>query len=94
MNAQRELHILVLNRGSSSVKFGLYQVFALHTQPLVSAEAESIGSEVALFHANDFDRDLVAARGRCGPAKGTRLSALRGRESTPECPMRAIYSGH
>jgi acetate kinase len=53
VKAQRELHVLALNSGSSSLKFGLYQVRSLHTQRLVSGEAESIGKEAAIFHAED-----------------------------------------
>jgi len=45
--------VLALNSGSSSLKFGLYQVRSLHTQRLVSGEAESIGKEAAIFHAED-----------------------------------------
>ena len=51
MNAERELHVLALNSGSSSLKFGLYQVRSLGTQRLVSGEAESIGTAAAVFHA-------------------------------------------
>ena len=53
MNAERELHVLALNSGSSSLKFGLYRVHSLHTQRLISGEAESIGEEAAVFHAED-----------------------------------------
>jgi acetate kinase len=51
VNAERELHVLALNSGSSSLKFGLYQVRSLGTQRLVSGEAESIGTAAAVFHA-------------------------------------------
>jgi acetate kinase len=53
VNAQRELHVLALNSGSSSLKFGLYRVRSLHTQRLVTGEAESFGEETAVFHAED-----------------------------------------
>lgn len=53
MNAKRELHVLALNSGSSSLKFGLYCVNSLQTQRLMCGEAESIGEEAALFHAED-----------------------------------------
>jgi acetate kinase len=53
VNAERQLHVLALNSGSSSLKFGLYRVRSLQTQRLVSGEAESIGEEAALFHAED-----------------------------------------
>jgi len=53
MNAEPRLHVLALNSGSSSLKFGLYLVGPLHTQRLVSGEAESIGMAAAVFHAED-----------------------------------------
>ena len=53
MDATLDVHVLALNSGSSSLKFGLYRVNSLHTQRLVSGEAESIGEEEATFHAVD-----------------------------------------
>ena len=53
MNAEQELHVLALNSGSSSLKFGLYRVRSLHAQRLICGEAESIGGEAAVFHAED-----------------------------------------
>jgi len=53
VNAERELHVLALNSGSSSLKFGLYRVLSLQTQRLVSGEAESIGEAAAVLHAED-----------------------------------------
>lgn len=53
MNAERELHVLALNSGSSSLKFGLYRVHSLQTQGLICGEAESIGKAAAVFHAED-----------------------------------------
>jgi acetate kinase len=51
VNAERELHVLALNSGSSSLKFGLYRVHSLQTQRLIAGEAESIGEQKAVFHA-------------------------------------------
>jgi acetate kinase len=53
VNAERELHVLALNSGSSSLKFGLYRVHSLQTRRLIAGEAESIGEEKAVFHAED-----------------------------------------
>jgi acetate kinase len=53
VNAERELHVLALNSGSSSLKFGLYRVQSLQTHRLICGEAESIGKEAAVFHAED-----------------------------------------
>lgn len=51
MSAQRERYVLALNSGSSSLKFGLYRVHSLQTRRLIAGEAESIGEEAAVFHA-------------------------------------------
>ena len=53
MNAEQELHVLALNSGSSSLKFGLYRVHALQALRLITGEAESIGEGAAVFHAED-----------------------------------------
>ena len=53
MNAERELYVLALNSGSSSLKFGLYRVHSLLTRRLIAGEAESIGEEKAVFRAED-----------------------------------------
>ena len=53
MRAQRELYVLALNSGSSSLKFGLYRVQSSLTRRLITGEAESIGEEAAVFHAED-----------------------------------------
>jgi acetate kinase len=45
--------ILALNSGSSSLKFGLYQVGSARTDMLLSGEAESIGDNDGKFSAND-----------------------------------------
>ena len=49
----RELHVLALNSGSSSLKFGLYRVGSPHTQMLISGEAGSIGTQSGSFEALD-----------------------------------------
>jgi acetate kinase len=51
-----ELHVLALNSGSSSLKFGLYRVGPLQTQMLISGMAGSIGSQNGTFEAGDSRR--------------------------------------
>ena len=48
-----ELKVLVLNSGSSSLKFGLYRVGPLRTVMLISGEAEEIGEAKSKFHTKD-----------------------------------------
>lgn len=45
--------ILALNSGSSSLKFGLYQVNEDEAEILISGEVEAIGNETARFEASD-----------------------------------------
>ena len=54
MNTKPDLHVLALNSGSSSLKFGLYRVNALETRRLIGGEAESIGETQGDFHAEDI----------------------------------------
>jgi len=48
-----DLHVLVLNTGSSSLKFGLYRVCAGGTNRVITGEAEAIGEKTCTFHAQD-----------------------------------------
>ena len=52
-NADAEPHVLALNSGSSSLKFGLYRVRGVDTVCLLSGEAEGLGETGASFHATD-----------------------------------------
>jgi acetate kinase len=50
------MHVLALNSGSSSLKFGLYSMCQAGVSCLLAGEAESIGEPNASFHANDVRR--------------------------------------
>ncbi len=52
-NVDRETHILTLNSGSSSLKFGLYRVSSSCMDCIVTGEAERIGDDASIFHAVD-----------------------------------------
>ncbi len=59
----RDLDVLALNSGSSSLKFGLYRVGASRTETLLSGAAEAIGDAAAGFQAQDaHGRGLVSER--------------------------------
>lgn len=49
----RELNVLALNSGSSSLKFGLYQVRSSRIELLIGGEAASIGAANSKFNAHD-----------------------------------------
>jgi acetate kinase len=51
--------VLALNSGSSSLKFGLYQVESSIPRVLLSGEAESIGDRQGKFWAKANDKQLV-----------------------------------
>jgi acetate kinase len=51
--ASQALHVLALNSGSSSLKFGLYRVGPSQTQALLAGEAGSIGSQIGKLEAQD-----------------------------------------
>ena len=48
-----EAHVLALNSGSSSLKFGLYQVSGTATLCLLSGESQGLGEAAASFHVTD-----------------------------------------
>jgi len=56
---ERALHVLALNSGSSSLKFGLYRVRAGSTDPVITGEAEAIGEKTGAFHAKDSHGDTL-----------------------------------
>jgi acetate kinase len=55
----RELRVLALNSGSSSLKFGLYRVSRDRAEGLVSGEAGGIGQVAGGFHARDGRGELL-----------------------------------
>ena len=57
----RELTVLALNSGSSSLKFGLYRVGSADARMLLSGQAESIGGGEARFSAHDSRRTEVVS---------------------------------
>ncbi|KAF3997651.1 acetate/propionate family kinase [Glaciimonas immobilis] len=48
-----DYHVLALNSGSSSLKFGLYRVGPLQAEVMLSGEADAIGDEKGTFCARD-----------------------------------------
>ena len=58
-DANRELHVLAFNSGSSSLKFGLYLVSSSRLQRLISGEADGLGQEKGHFHVEDVNGNTV-----------------------------------
>jgi acetate kinase len=59
--------VLVLNSGSSSLKFGLYQVDATGTECLLSGEAGSFGDNEGRIAAIDVQGNLLLSETLSGP---------------------------
>jgi acetate kinase len=55
-------HVLALNSGSSSLKFGLYRVGSSQVDTLIAAEAEAIGQGKSRFHAQDARRNVLLSK--------------------------------
>ena len=52
-DADRDLHALALNSGSSSLKFGLYRIRGTEITRVLDGEAEGRGLQPGSFHAKD-----------------------------------------
>jgi acetate kinase len=52
-------HVLALNSGSSSLKFGLYRVGSSQVDMLICGEAEAIGQGESRFHVQDARRNVL-----------------------------------
>jgi acetate kinase len=63
------LHVLALNSGSSSLKFGLYRVRSMETERLLGGEAESIGEATGDFHAEDAAGRLLLSESAALPSQ-------------------------
>jgi acetate kinase len=59
-----ELHVLALNAGSASLKFGLFRVTAHAVGPVLTGEAESLGGGSGAFHAADSAGVVVLRESR------------------------------
>jgi acetate kinase len=55
-------HVLALNSGSSSLKFGLYRVGSSQVDMLISGEAEAIGRGESRFHVQDARRNVLLSK--------------------------------
>jgi acetate kinase len=98
VNAEGELHVLALNSGSSSLKFGLYRVHSLQTERLICGEAESIGEEAAVFHAEDPQGNSLLRESAALPSQKeavTRIARLLTDLKTlvPQCIGHRIVHG-
>ncbi len=59
MNSERHLHVLALNSGSSSLKFGLYDVGSSSVERLLAGELEIIDEKQSIFHVVNESGDAI-----------------------------------
>jgi acetate kinase len=69
MMKPRELNVLALNSGSSSLKFALYRVTSSVTDMLMSGEAGSIGAPKGKFEAQDAHRETFLSEASAIPTQ-------------------------
>jgi acetate kinase len=74
-DAETGRHILALNSGSSSLKFGLYCIGSSRTETLICGEAQSIGKKNAEFHALDSRGTKLLSE--TNPIPGQREAIIR-----------------
>ncbi len=68
--------ILVLNSGSSSLKFGIYRRSEKDEEPLLTGAADGIGRRNGTFHIRSSDGDLLVERESLLESQGDALSTL------------------
>lgn len=69
MKPKPDCHVLALNSGSSSLKFGLYCVGSSLTEVLLSGEAESIGDEKGNFCVRDSRQNILLSEAVSFPSQ-------------------------
>ena len=80
------MHVLALNSGSSSLKFGLYRVGSSQTETVLAGEAEAIGAHQSRFFAADSRRNELVTETAPIPSHGEaiiRIGRLLADSGTP-----------
>jgi acetate kinase len=83
----REVNVLALNSGSSSLKFGLYAVGSSRTGILISGEAASIGAPQGKFQAQDAGKKSLCSETTALPTQ--REAIVRIADLIADCDMPA-----
>jgi acetate kinase len=68
--------VLVLNSGSSSLKFGVYRLGVIDVEPVLSGSAEGIGRKDGTFHIRSSDGTLLEKRESILESQGEALASL------------------
>jgi acetate kinase len=93
------LHIVALNSGSSSLKFGLYAVLGAHAAQVVSGQVRGIGQAKSSFEATDASGRVLCSESAALPtvaeavARFARLLADRGAPAPQAVGHRVVHGG-
>ncbi len=74
--AKKDGLILVLNSGSSSLKFGIYKPGATDEEPLLTGSADGIGRDNGSLHIRSSDGTSLLQRDRTHESQSDALAAL------------------
>jgi acetate kinase len=85
-DAEPGMTVLALNSGSSSLKFGLYQVGSSRTDMLMSGEAEAIGDKAGKFSAQDRRGHILLSETVAIADQGQAISRIGGVLSDAKLP--------
>jgi acetate kinase len=91
--------ILVLNSGSSSLKFGVYRRGATDEEPLLTGTAEGIGRKNGQLHIRSSDGNMLVTRERVHESQRLAFAALAEaiKEHIPAVPVavghRIVHGG-
>src|SRR5579862_8792777 len=97
--ATKDGPILVLNSGSSSLKFGIYRPGWRDEEPVLTGGAEGIGRGNGALHIRSADGKVILQRERIHESQGDALGALAAaiREHTDDTPAavghRVVHGG-
>src|ERR1022692_513899 len=81
--AKNDGPILVLNSGSSSLKFGIYQPGATDEEPLLTGSAEGIGRDNGTLHIRSSDGKPLLQRDCIHESQSDALGALAAVKASP-----------
>ena len=84
-HTKSQLNVLALNTGSSSLKFGLYDVGASRIERLLSGEVVSIGDKSTRCNAEDSQGSVLLAE--TSPITGQREAIIRIGRLIVDCKM-------
>ena len=77
-DADRDLHALALNSGSSSLKFGLYRIRGSQITRVLVGEAEGLGQQLGAFYAEDAHGKVILSETAAPTSQGQAIDRIAG----------------